>query len=375
MKICIVTETFLPATDGIVTRLTKAVEYMTRMGHEVLVVAPDIPGLPSEYEGATVVGTPAFTMPVYKQRKWAVPTPQVKKLFEAFEPDVVHAVNPATVTLSAIYYAKKMGIPLICSFHTNLPQYLDHYKLSFLEPIVWRLLKYFHNQAPINLVTSDAMYNLLKEHGIHGLRVLPKGVDLDKRHPKFYDEATRLKLTNGNPSKTSLIFVGRLAPEKEISSLRPLLDKRDDLVLTIVGDGPIKAQLEKEFQGTQTHFTGFVHGEELSKIYASADAFVFPSETETLGLVITESMAAGTPVIAASSPPSLEQITDGENGLIYEQKDLQNLQDCIDRLENQAFLKQIQEKGRQYAEGYSWDNASKAMLDAYYETIKIYRRA
>lgn len=371
MKIALVTETFLPSTDGVVTRLTNAVDYMVGNGHEVIIICPDIEGIEEEYNGAKIYPMPAFTFFFYTQRAWSLPSLKIKDIFEEFQPDIVHSVNPISLAASGVHYAKKLNIPLICSFHTNTPKYLDHYNFSFLKPHIWSFLRDLHNSAKINLVTSEAMYNLLEENGIEGLRVLPIGVDTINRNERFYSEKMRIKLTDGEVDKTLLIFVGRLAPEKEIESLKELMESRDDIRLAIIGDGPSRTDLEELFKDTNTVFTGFLKGEELSEAYASGDAFIFPSVSETLGLVITESMASGTPVIAAYSEPTIEQIKDRENGLIYQKNSLSSLNACIDSLKDLELYEKIKTNGRKYSESFSWENASRAMLNAYEETLEI----
>ena len=128
----------------------------------------------------------------------------------------------------------------------------------------------------------------------------------------------------------------------------------------------------RTFVDTDTVFTGFLHGEELSQAYASADAFVFPSTSETLGLVITESMASGTPVIAAYSDPTAEQIKHGKNGFMYQANSLTSLNETLDMLEDQELVREVRENARSYAEQFSWDNASQAMIDSYVETLNFY---
>ena len=374
MKIAIVTETFLPSTDGVVTRLIHAVDYLVGKGHEVIIICPDIEGIEDNYNGAKIYPMPAFKFFFYSQRAWALPSLKIKEIFEEFEPDIVHSVNPISLAASGVHYAKKLDIPLICSFHTNTPEYLDHYNLTFLKPHIWNFLRDLHNSAKINLVTSNAMYKTLEENEINGLRVLPIGVDTDNLHPKFESATMRERLSEGEIDKKLLIFIGRLAPEKEIESLKVLMESRDDVRLAIIGDGPAREELEELFSGTNTVFTGFLKGRELSEAYATADAFIFPSVSETLGLVITEAMASGTPVIAAYSEPTVEQIKDRENGFIYQRNSLSSLHSCIDSIENRELFERVKRNGRLYAENLSWENASIAILDAYGDTLKLFNK-
>lgn len=368
MRIAIVTETFLPSTDGVVTRLTKAVSYFRRLGHEVLVIAPDL-GV-TEFEGARVAGIRPVTLPFYKSRPWTPPSREVKTLLQEFSPDIVHAANPISLAASGVRYAKKLGYPLIASFHTNVPKYLEYYKMEMAKPLIWRYLKDLHNQAELNLVTSRAMYDELAEQAIENLAILPRGVDVEALSPAFRDEALRRELCGGSADRLLLLFVGRLAHEKAIHTLVPLLKERPQLALAVIGEGPVRADLEKVFNGTNTIFTGLRRGRDLAQAYASADAFVFPSVTETLGLVILEGMASGLPILAARSAPTLEQITDGVNGVLYDADDPASLLAAVDRLGDPAVRAALSASAREEALNYSWDHASQAMLYYYEEAIR-----
>lgn len=371
MRIAIVTETFLPSTDGIVTRLTNAIRYIRQQGHDVLVIAPDLGKV--NYFDADIVGIRSITLPFYKSRKFSLPSKNVKKILEDFKPDVVHAVEPLLLATSGVKYAKKLNIPLITSYHTHIPKYLRYYNFGGLaEPLVWRYISHQHKQALINLCTSNSIREELETHNIKNFHVLNRGVDTVNRHPKFYDVNMRNRLTHGDNNKRLLIFVGRLAAEKEIHTIKPLLKARNDITLAIIGDGPEREKLEKEFQSTDTVFTGFLHGEELSKAYASADALIFPSVTETLGLVILEAMASGLPVIAAESEPTMEQISHMKNGLIFQNQDLESMENAINLLNNKALLQTMKKNARREAEQFSWDKASQQLLDFYYKTIYMY---
>lgn len=371
MRIAIVTETFLPSTDGVVTRLTKAIRHFRKKGHEVLVIAPDL-GV-KEFEGAKVVGIKPVKLPFYKSRPWALPSRNVKYILQDFRPDVVHAVNPILLASSAVRYARKLRLPLVASFHTNIPKYFEFYKVGAAQPLLWSYLRNLHNQAGVNLVTSNAMLDELKNQEINNLHVLPKGVDIEGLSPSYSDIEVRKELTCGNPERTLLIFVGRVANEKNIHTLLPLMQSREDLSLAIIGDGPVREDLENLFKGTNTVFTGFKHGADLAKAYASADAFIFPSVSETLGLVILEGMASGLPVIAVKSGPTMEQITNGENGLLYEDGDLESLNRAIDKLKDMDLVMKLKKNARIEAEKYSWDNASEALLKHYENMVESFR--
>lgn len=364
MKIAIVTETFLPSTDGIVTRLKKAIDHFLHAGHEVLVIAPDL-GV-SDYKGAKVIGVKPVTFPFYRYRKWGFPSRKVYLELKKFSPDVVHAVNPLLLATSAVTAAQKLEVPLVSSYHTHLPKYLDFYSVyKPLKPLLWWYIRRQHENADVNLVTSRSMYETLDREGVERLAIIPRGVDIEKRHPKYRDAEMREYLTGGRPGDKLLVFIGRLAIEKEIHKLLPMLEQRSDISLAIIGDGPARKELEKTFEGTGTVFTGFLHGEELSKAYASSDAFIFPSISETLGLVILEGMASGLPIIAAKSGPTMEQVTHGKNGMLFESGDLDSLLEAVEMIDDKEKFDRIRTEAREEALKYSWDNASKRLLDYY----------
>ena len=139
MRIALFTETFLPKIDGIVTRLCHTVQHLTAHGNEVAVIAPEIEGAPHRYYGARVYGIPSVPLPLYPELKLAAPSPAVGRVLRSFKPDLIHVVNPAVLGLGGIYYSDALNVPLVASYHTHLPKYLQHYGLGFLEGTLWSL--------------------------------------------------------------------------------------------------------------------------------------------------------------------------------------------------------------------------------------------
>ncbi|SES93920.1 Glycosyltransferase involved in cell wall bisynthesis [Salinibacillus kushneri] len=369
MKIAIVTETFLPSTDGIVTRLTACIRYFLQEGHDVRIIAPDL-GV-YEFEGAKVEGIPARTLPFYRSKKFSLPTRKVKKILADYEPDVVHVVNPALVGFSGVRYAKQLGYPMIASYHTNVAQYLDYYKLSPFKGLIWWYFRKLHNKADLNLCTSKTVQDELVDLDFYNVHVWKRGVDTEMFQPKRYDDDMRERLTNGQKDKILLLYVGRLAAEKEIEKIKSVLDESDDFVLAVVGDGPHRSALEKHFEGTHTVFTGFLHGEELAKAFASSDVFVFPSTTETLGLVIMEAMASGLPLVAAKSGPTCEQIEDEKTGLLYEPDKSTDFKDTVLRFRDETLRKRLADAAHEEIKELGWKGAAQQVLDYYKEVARV----
>jgi glycosyltransferase involved in cell wall biosynthesis len=369
MRIALFTETFLPKVDGIVTRLCHTVEHLQRSGDRVLVISPD--GGLTEYKGAKIYGVSGFPLPLYPELKLAIPRPSIGVALEEFQPDLIHVVNPAVLGLGGLYYAKTLQIPLVASYHTHLPQYLQHYGLGMLEPVMWELIKASHNQAQLNLCTSTAMIEELRSHGVLNLDLWQRGVDTETFHPSLVSEEMRSHLSQGHPESPLLLYVGRLSAEKEIERIKPVLEAIPNSRLALVGDGPHRSALEKHFAGTPTHFVGYLTGKQLGSAFASSDAFVFPSRTETLGLVLLEAMAAGCPVVAARSGGIPDIVTDGANGYLFDPADEQGaIAATLRLLEHQDERETLRHNARVEAERWSWAAATR-QLQNYYRAVVL----
>ena len=367
MKIALFTETFLPKVDGIVTRLSHTVDHLQRSGDQVLVFSPD--GGLHEYKGAKICGVPGFPLPLYPELKLALPRPSLRQALEDFQPELIHIVNPAVLGLGGLYYAKSLDVPLVASYHTHLPKYLEHYGLGMLEGVMWELLKMVHNQAQINLCTSTAMEEALTSHGIERVEVWQRGVDTELFQPHLVSLEMRSHLSQGNPDAPLLLYVGRLSAEKEIDRIKPILEAIPGARLALVGDGPYRQDLERIFADTPTHFVGYLTGESLAAAFASSDAFIFPSRTETLGLVLLEAMAAGCPVIAANAGGIPDIVTDGVNGYLFDPADDQGAIVATKRLlANQEERETLRQNARQEAERWGWAAATK-QLQGFYRSV------
>lgn len=367
MRIALFTETFLPKVDGIVTRLRHTVDHLQRLGDQVLVVAPE--GGLTEYKGAKIYGVSGFPLPLYPELKLALPRPSIGDALKRFDPDIVHVVNPAVLGLAGLFYSKVYNIPLIASYHTHLPEYLQHYGLGMLEGVLWELLKAGHNQAAINLCTSTAMMQALSSHGIERVDLWQRGVDTETFQPHLASQEMRSRLSQGHPESPLLLYVGRLSAEKEIEQIKPILAAIPNSRLALVGDGPHRQALQAHFADTPTNFVGYLQGMELASAFASADAFVFPSRTETLGLVLLEAMAAGCPVVAARSGGIPDIVEDGVNGFLFDPMDENGAIAATCRLlANPEERETLRHNARREAERWGWAAATH-QLQSFYQKV------
>jgi glycosyltransferase involved in cell wall biosynthesis len=368
LRIAFFTETFLPATDGVVTRLRYTLEELARVGDDMLVVAPRYPdGGPDSYAGAPIYRVPGVPFPPYPRIKLSSAHPGVGRALRRFRPDLVHAVNPFILGPSGIFYARRLKVPLVASYHTNVAAYARYYKLNFFSDAARWWTRQLHNRAEVNLCTSEAAKDYLLKEGIKRVHLWPQGVDARRFHPDKASEKWRERLSGGHPSGRLLLYAGRLAPEKGIERLKAILREVPGTRLAIVGDGPARRDLEREFAGTATVFTGVLQGEDLAAAYASADAFLFPSTTDTLGLAMIEALASGLPIVAARSGASHEIVDEEENGLLYEADSAHSLVAAVRRLfSDEGFREALAREARAAAEERDWGSSTRA-LRGYYE--------
>ena len=354
MRIAIFTETFLPSVNGVVRRLEQTIRLLREAGDDVILFAPA--GGPSEWHGADVVASPCFPLPMYPEVAVGMPRPALRARLAAFRPDVVHAVNPVVLGAGGLFYARSLGIPVVASFHTHVPRYLRHYRLGLFEALAWDMLRSLHNQANVNLCISTPIADELVAHGIQNVEVAWRGgVDAALFHPMRASEHVRRRLSGGHPEAPLLVYVGRLGAEKGIEALSAVLPGVPGARLALIGDGPHRQALERHFRGQPVHFAGYLSGVELAAAVASADLMVFPSQTDTLGLVLLEAMAAGTPVVAADGGGVRELVNDGRTGCLYPANDPAAAAQVVRRLlDDDVARALLRVAGRRQAEAWTW---------------------
>ncbi|NMP21960.1 glycosyltransferase family 4 protein [Sulfobacillus harzensis] len=372
MRIAFVTETWWPSTDGVVTRLTATLRELKKMGHELLVIAPR--GGDPVFEGIPVRDVPNVSVGfIYGGKPWGMPLPRIGHYIREFDPDIVHAVNPFVIGWGGVFSAVSQGRPLVASYHTNIAQYAEFYHLGFTKPAIWACLRALHNRADLNLATSETVRRELVQEGIRNVRVWARGVDLDLYHPAKRSEAMRRRLTGGHPERMIALSVGRVAAEKGLDRLTALFGANPDLHLAFVGDGPARPSLENLFQGTPTTFVGTLHGEELATAYASADVFVFPSTTDTLGLVLLEAMASGLPIIAAESSPTHELTDQSGAGLLFHVDRPETIGQRVNELMHSARREELSRRARHEAERWGWRVPTEELVGWYEELLGAQR--
>ena len=372
MRIAIVTEVFLPKIDGVVTRITRHLDQLAEMGHEVIIFAPGNP--PTEYAGFEVVPIPSRALKVYPEVKHGMLGPKAIRRLREFNPDIVHAVNPiwtagwSTLVISRLF-------PVIASFHTDVPEYCVKLGIPWVKPIAKWGLRTFHGRAAINLVTSGPMMDKAAEYRIPNVRLWPKAVDTERFTPEARSVSMRERLGGG----PLVMFVGRISAEKSVERCFPIMEEVRKRVpgarIAFVGEGPLYDELRANPPAWAT-FTGYLSGADLSAAYASGDVLLFPSTTETLGFAALEAFASGVPVVAANAGGLPFVVADGDTGVLVDPEAPDAAwADPIERILTQPELRErMSAAGRAEAERWTWRASTETVLGYYEEVIRSARR-
>ncbi len=334
LRVAVVTETYPPEVNGVAATIARVVDGLRLRQHEVQLVRPrqdssDADSTGTErYSEVLMRGLP---IPRYPQLKMGMPSKRaLLSLWTRRRPDVVHLVTEGPLGWSALAAAVKMGLPVVSDFRTNFHAYSRHYGVAWLHNPIMGYLRKFHNRTACTMVPTEALRQQLAASGFRRLQVVARGVDTQLFHPGRRNAALRASWGAG-PETTVVLCVGRLAPEKNLGTLaaawRAMAAQAPtaaSLKLVLVGDGPARASLQAQLPGAV--FAGLRHGEDLAAHYASADAFVFPSLTETFGNVVPEAMASGLAVLAYDYAAASQLIEHGESGLLARMDDADDLQ-------------------------------------------------
>lgn len=366
MRIAIVTESFLPSLNGVTTSVCRVLDHLARLGHEALVIAPG--PAPSSYRGFPVAAV--SSVPV-RQFHVGLPTTQIAALLADFGPDVVHVASPFFLGAGGLVAARDLGVPTVAIYQTDMAGYVVQHGGRAGRPAAratWRYLRWVHSLADLTLAPSNAAADDLRRHGVERIDRWERGVDTDLFHPRWADDAgcRALRRTLAPRGETIIGYVGRLAPEKELDRLAPLLDlPHTRLVLT--GDGPDRQRLAADLPGAV--FLGRREGDDLARAYAAADVFVHTGTRETFGQTLQEAAATGLPVIAPRRGGPVDLVDEGVTGLLFDPDDPQDLRRRVASLttDDEAWERRalMGEAGLRRVVRRSWASLVDRLLDHY----------
>ncbi len=361
-RVAIFAEAFLPKVDGVSKTAFLTLRHLQQTGREVIVFAPDI--APQSIGTTPVVPLPSLGFRGVPETRMALPHPVVVQRLNEFKPDMIHLFSPAFLSVSGMLYGRQNQIPVVANYQTDLPGYANAYGFSFLSDLVRDLLRYVHNGSHLTLAPSRWTMRQLQQQGYRRLRLWGRGVHRQRFNPQRKSPAMRQRLLNGrDPDSLLCIYVGRLATEKRVDLLLETA-RTPGVSLTIIGDGGTRDELEHLFEGTGTHFTGYLMGDELASAYASADVFLFTGAFETFGQVVQEALASGLPSVIINQGGIVDLVKHGETGY-HCPADPGAFAAAVRMLRDDPALRQrMSEKASQAGEN-SWESIME-LLEAYY---------
>lgn len=329
LRILIVSDAWHPQLNGVVRTLDTLGVELKKFGNEVRFLTPDM--------------FRTVPLPTYSEIRLALaPNRRVAKIINEFEPDAIHIATEGPIGMAARRFCVRRDHPFTTSFHTRFPEYVN---VRTGIPTSWgyRVVRWFHSPASALMVTTPSLMSELDEKGFKNLRLWTRGVDLDLFNPGGEDAKAFLDYP-----RPIWIYVGRVAVEKNIEAFLDL-----DLPGTklVVGEGPQLEELKRKYQ--EAEFVGAKYGEELSKYYAASDVMVFPSLTDTFGLVNVEALACGIPIAAYPVLGPRDIIGDAKVGAVHE--DLGTA--C-----QTALGIATREECRAHAEKFSWSASTRQFL-------------
>lgn len=319
MKVAFVSETWLPEINGVTHTLSQLAQYLQQQHYTLQLVRPAPTAGSHEALAKEELQVKAIPVKDYEGVNigWISPR-KLRQFWRAHRPDVVYIATEGPLGMVALRVARQLRLPVVSGFHTNFDQYSRHYLwLRVVRPFVGAFLKRFHNRTLATLVPTHQQAERMTAQGYRNIKVMGRGLDHHRFSPKHRDETLRAEWGAG-PDTPVVMYTGRLALEKNIplliTSLHALHQHNPDQIAVIVGDGPMRHDIEQAVPWV--HFVGFQQNEALARHYASADIFLFPSLSETFGNVVTEAMSSGLCTIAFNYAAAGELIENGVNGFV-----------------------------------------------------------
>ena len=382
MRVLYCTDTYPPQVNGVSVVTALSVAGLSRLGWECAVVAPRYPeaargtwdeGESTGFIPAAMLELPSIPLPGYSEVRLAMPTPApVHRLVERFRPDLIHCATEFSVGRMGQMAAARAKVPLVSSYHTDFSRYADAYGKAWLRNTVSSYLKRFHQRSSRVYTPSSASRDDLLQLKLSDVEVWGRGVDARLFHAGRRSCALRSELELGD--RFTFLYVGRLAPEKRpeqiIDAFRLACDMmpKDSIRLIMAGTGPREGEL-RAAAPPGVRFLGFLDRRtHLPDLYASCDAFVFASVTETLGLVVLEAMASGLPVLAAPAGGVRDHLRDGQNGLAFLAGSAYAMANAMARLAWEGGLaRRLAAGARRTAEELSWDREVERLDRSYRE--------
>lgn len=325
MKALIITDAWTPQTNGVVRTLQSCIKCLESDGWEIEVIHAGL--------------FRSVPLPTYPEIRIAINPWKMRSIIERARPDAIHVATEGPLGLYARSLLGRLGLPYTTSLHTKFPEYV-HARFRVPVKAGYAFMRWFHRPATCTLVTTESHRDELAEWGLSDLVVWSRGVDVEAFRP----------LPRSVRKRPKLLYVGRVAVEK---SVEDFLELDVDADKVVVGDGPQRAELEAQYP--EAEWAGYQYGDDLAQYYADADVFVFPSRTDTFGLVMLEAMACGTPVAAYPVTGPIDVVDSGISGALED-----DLHIAVARA-----LTLDRDACRRYAERFAWSVIARRLASTF----------
>ncbi|MCP5286518.1 MAG: glycosyltransferase family 1 protein [Burkholderiaceae bacterium] len=365
LRIAMVTETWPPEVNGVAMTLARLVEGLRERNHALQLIRPrqtrqdgGTADAGWSHDGWQEVLLRGLPIPRYPHLKMGVPSKQrLLELWTLQRPDLVHIATEGPLGWSALQAAQRLKLPVVSDFRTNFHAYSAHYGIGWLKKPIVGYLRKFHNRTLCTMVPTEALRRQLTAAGFENLQVVARGVDTQQFSPLHRSDALRQQWGAADGERV-VTCVGRLAPEKNLGllleALAAMRQADPTLKLVLVGDGPARPALQAACP--DAIFAGQRRGADLAAHYASADLFLFPSETETFGNVVPEAMASGLAVLAYDLAAAGQLITPGVDGLLAPAGQRSAfVQQAVQLARQRLFTQQLGRQARATAAAMGWD--------------------
>jgi phosphatidylinositol alpha 1,6-mannosyltransferase len=390
MRVAIITESFPPDVNGVAHTVLRVAELLASYGHHPLVIAPQPagkiapqparkrvpPGRNRQAEeersfSFPLVRVPAVPLPGYPGFRLGLPSRHVRAALVRHQPDIVHLASPVFLGAHGAAVARRLGLPAVAVYQTDLPSYARAYRLGRPgQAFAWRWLRGIHNGTARTLAPSTVTATGLLGQGIDNVWLWGRGVDTRRFDPAKRSREVRARLAPGGELIAG--YVGRLATEKRVELLAGIT-ALEGVRLVIVGAGPAEAALRQHLPGAV--FLGERRGEELAAIYASLDVFVHSGPYETFGQTLQEAAASGLPVIAPAAGGPLDLVADGVTGYLVPPSDRDAFAAAVARLAaDPAKRAAFGAAGRRRVLGRSWPALTEELLGHYSQVLGTSKR-
>lgn len=374
MRVAYFTESLYPHVDGVSRTLARLFGTLEEQGVDFRVFSPFLPdGSVSWSDRVRPVRYVRF--PLYPDYRVSLPllSRGVAGELDRFRPELLHLASPTPMAVWAQRYARRRGLPVVASFHTHFVSYFRYYGVPWLERQGWGLLRRFYARCDRVYAPSGSIVRELEGEGIRHVELWSRGIDPERFSPAFRDPALRERL-GADDARPLLLLVSRLVREKDLADLvevdRRLRERGVPFRLALVGEGPMREELQARLP--EAHFAGHQSGEALARWYASADAFVFPSTTETLGNVVLEALASGIPAVVVDRGGPRDLILPGENGYVARANDPDDIAGRLEPLLRDRTLRErLGRAARASAVAErSWSAINGKLLESYATVIR-----